>query len=173
MSGKNIKTKIICTIGPETESFEMIQSMAKKGMNIASKYGYDYWDGKRPYGYGGYKYIPGRWRGVAKRLIKNYSLNIGSEIQKDFLKILDSTNDEPIGDTYTTAPGSSKRYVKGNIFTNRAGRRPASKLSTKPLINAGTILLPIPVANGIKEFLTAWKNITFFSVNPLAKAVLT
>ena len=35
MSGKNIKTKIICTIGPETESFEMIQSMAKKGMNIA------------------------------------------------------------------------------------------------------------------------------------------
>ena len=35
MSGKNIKTKIICTIGPETESFEMIQSMAKEGMNIA------------------------------------------------------------------------------------------------------------------------------------------
>ena len=35
MSGKNIKTKIICTIGPETESFEMIRSMGKAGMNIA------------------------------------------------------------------------------------------------------------------------------------------
>ena len=51
-----------------------------KGMQIASKYGFDYWDGNRSYGYGGYKYIPGRWRGVAKKLIKNYSLNNNSKI---------------------------------------------------------------------------------------------
>ena len=31
--------------------------------------------------------------------IKNFSLNISSEIKKDFLKILDLTNDEPLGDT--------------------------------------------------------------------------
>ena len=37
--------------------------------------------------------------------------------------------------------------MTGNYFTtNRAGRRSASKLSTKPLINAGTILLPIPAS---------------------------
>ena len=51
-----------------------------KGMQIASKYGYDYWDGNRRYGYGGYKYIPGRWTSVAKKLIKNYSLNNNSHI---------------------------------------------------------------------------------------------
>ena len=35
MGNTRIKTKIICTIGPETESFEMLQRMASAGMNIA------------------------------------------------------------------------------------------------------------------------------------------
>ena len=35
MDDRRIKTKIICTIGPETESFEMLQRMAGSGMNIA------------------------------------------------------------------------------------------------------------------------------------------
>ena len=35
MDDRRIKTKIICTIGPETESFEMLQRMAGAGMNIA------------------------------------------------------------------------------------------------------------------------------------------
>ena len=34
MDNTRIKTKIICTIGPETASFEMIQRMAGAGMNI-------------------------------------------------------------------------------------------------------------------------------------------
>ena len=34
MDHTRIKTKIICTIGPETASFEMIQRMAGAGMNI-------------------------------------------------------------------------------------------------------------------------------------------
>ena len=42
-------------------------------MQIAKKYGYDYWDGNRKYGYGGYKYIPGRMEKVAKQIIKTYS----------------------------------------------------------------------------------------------------
>ena len=33
-----------------------------KCMIVAKKYGKDYWDGNRRYGYGGYKFIPGRWR---------------------------------------------------------------------------------------------------------------
>ena len=42
-------------------------------------------------------------------------------------------------------PGSSQRYERGNYFgSDRAGRRSSSRLSKKPLINAGTILLPIP-----------------------------
>jgi len=59
---------------------ERMNNQKVKGMQIASKYGYDYWDGKRCYGYGGYKYIPGRWKGVAKKIIKDYSLNNNSVI---------------------------------------------------------------------------------------------
>ena len=49
-------------------------------MKTAKKYGKDYWDGKRRYGYGGYKYMPGRWAKVAKKLIKIYKLKPGSKI---------------------------------------------------------------------------------------------
>ena len=49
-------------------------------MKIAKKYSFDYWDGDRKYGYGGYKYIPGRWQKVAQKLIKIYKLNNKSNI---------------------------------------------------------------------------------------------
>jgi len=49
-------------------------------MKIAKKYDRDYWDGKRRYGYGGYKYIPGRWRTVAEKLISIYNLDSDSRI---------------------------------------------------------------------------------------------
>jgi SAM-dependent methyltransferase len=49
-------------------------------MQIAKQYGKDYWDGDRRYGYGGYKYIPGRWKPVAEELIENYKLASGSKV---------------------------------------------------------------------------------------------
>jgi SAM-dependent methyltransferase len=49
-------------------------------MEIAKQYDKDYWDGDRRYGYGGYKYIPGRWKSVAEGLIKIYNLNSNSKI---------------------------------------------------------------------------------------------
>ena len=49
-------------------------------MKIAKKYGKDYWDGNRRYGYGGYKYIEGRLKKVAKKIVKNYRLNNSSKI---------------------------------------------------------------------------------------------
>ena len=49
-------------------------------MTISKKYGYDYWDGNRKFGYGGYRYIPGRWEQVAKKFIKKYKLNNQSNI---------------------------------------------------------------------------------------------
>ena len=46
---------------------------------------------------------------------------------------------------YTSEPGANTRYVKGNYFgSDRAGRRSSGRLSKKPLVNAGTILLPVP-----------------------------
>lgn len=46
----------------------------------AKEFGHDYWDGNRRYGYGGYKYIPGRWKSVAEKLIKHYNLTNDSSI---------------------------------------------------------------------------------------------
>ena len=36
----------------------------------AKEYEADYWDGDRRYGYGGYRFIEGRWAGVAQKLIE-------------------------------------------------------------------------------------------------------
>ncbi len=46
----------------------------------AKKYGKNYWDGDRRYGYGGYKFINGRWKPVAEILIQKYSLNNSSSV---------------------------------------------------------------------------------------------
>ena len=46
----------------------------------AKEYEFDYWDGNRRYGYGGYKYMPGRWKTVAELLIKNYNLTNNSSV---------------------------------------------------------------------------------------------
>tara|TARA_Y100000590_G_scaffold453511_1_gene598682 strand:+ start:134 stop:796 length:663 start_codon:yes stop_codon:yes gene_type:complete len=51
-----------------------------KCMSVAKKYGKDYWDGKRKYGYGGYKYINGYLAPVAKKLIKIFKLSNNSKI---------------------------------------------------------------------------------------------
>lgn len=46
----------------------------------AKKWGYDYWDGDRRICYGGYKYIPGRWKKVAENFIDFYKLKSGDKI---------------------------------------------------------------------------------------------
>ena len=46
----------------------------------AKEYEGDYWDGDRRYGYGGYKYIPGRWKPVAQALIEIYGLKPDARI---------------------------------------------------------------------------------------------
>jgi protein-L-isoaspartate(D-aspartate) O-methyltransferase len=46
---------------------------------LALKYDYDYWDGSRQTGYGGYKY-DGRWRKVADAMIEAYGIKPGMRI---------------------------------------------------------------------------------------------
>ena len=74
--------------------------------------------------------------------VLRYTLEAMTE-HTDYLQI-DIERYVPIGSNYVNAPGDDNRYVTGNNFTNRAGRRSAQGLSTKPLVNDGTILLPIP-----------------------------
>lgn len=46
----------------------------------AKEYEVDYWDGDRRYGYGGYRYMPGRWKPVAQALVDRYGLRAGSRV---------------------------------------------------------------------------------------------
>jgi len=57
-----------------------MQDQKVKCMRIAKRYDFDYWDGERRYGYGGYRYIPGRWVSVAESLIQQYELKPGSRV---------------------------------------------------------------------------------------------
>lgn len=45
----------------------------------AKEYEFDYWDGDRRYGYGGYTY-DGRWKVVAEKLIKIYNLQSNAKV---------------------------------------------------------------------------------------------
>jgi len=45
----------------------------------AKQFGFDYWDGDRKIGYGGYKY-DGRWRSVAEALATHYGLKAGDRV---------------------------------------------------------------------------------------------
>ena len=77
-----IKRNFVSNLHNSTKRDYLARMIDKKVycMKIAKKYGKEYWDGNRRYGYGGYKYIPGRWKSVAKNLIKIYKLKAGSKI---------------------------------------------------------------------------------------------
>lgn len=49
-------------------------------MKKAREFERDYWDADRRFGYGGYKYIPGRWKPVAQGLIDEYHLEPGDSV---------------------------------------------------------------------------------------------
>ena len=46
---------------------------------LAIKFDYDYWDGSRETGYGGYRY-DGRWRKVADAMVSTYGLRAGMRV---------------------------------------------------------------------------------------------
>ncbi|MDD4951772.1 MAG: methyltransferase domain-containing protein [Desulfovibrionaceae bacterium] len=46
---------------------------------VAKRYGREYWDGDRRYGYGGYTY-DGRWEPVARDMIEHYGLGPGMRV---------------------------------------------------------------------------------------------
>jgi ubiquinone/menaquinone biosynthesis C-methylase UbiE len=48
-------------------------------MRLAKQYGFEYWDGDRRYGYGGYKY-DGRQKAIAEKLIEIYKLPADAKI---------------------------------------------------------------------------------------------
>ena len=59
---------------------ERMKNEKVKCSKIAKRYEKEYWDGDRKFGYGGYKYIPGRWKDVAQKLINTYNLKSNSSV---------------------------------------------------------------------------------------------
>ena len=99
---------------------------------VAQQYDEKYWDGERKYGYGGYKFIPGRWKPVAQDLIKTYNLKAGSKVLdvgcgKGFL-IYEMLQIEPkldiIGfDISDYAIANSKEEIKDLISVGNAEKK--------------------------------------------------
>ena len=58
---------------PKRSINERSKKKSKKIIDISRKYGKLYFDGPREYGYGGY-YYDGRWKSVAKDIVKKYKL---------------------------------------------------------------------------------------------------
>ena len=96
---------------------------------VAKKYDKEYWDGDRRYGYGGYKYIPGRWKSVAVSLIENYELKSGSRVLdvgcgKGFLiyemKLLMPDLEVKGFDISEYAIKNSKKEISSNLFLHKA-----------------------------------------------------
>jgi SAM-dependent methyltransferase len=98
-------------------------------MMKAKEYEADYWDGDRRYGYGGYKYLAGRWKPVAQALIDRYGLKAGSRVLdvgcgKAFL-LYEMQQIEPglelVGfDVSQHGLASRHPDFKGNLFRYRA-----------------------------------------------------
>lgn len=57
----------------------VIENPKAECAKIAKKFDYDFFDGDRKYGYGGYKY-DGRWVSVARKMVEYYKLQPGQSV---------------------------------------------------------------------------------------------
>ena len=99
-----------------------------EGMETAKKYSYDYWDGDRRYGYGGYRY-DGRWGVVAEKLIDIYDLPKGAKILDvgcgkgyllyEFKRLLPESTVVGL-DISEYAMNNAKEEIKEDLLINRA-----------------------------------------------------
>jgi len=130
---------------------------------VAKKYSKEYWDGDRKFGYGGYKYIPGRWKPVAEKLIKTYKLNSKSKILdagcgKGFLlheiKLLEPNIEISGFDISDYAIENSHKNIKSNIFLHDIKNKfPFKNKEFDLVISLGTIhnLEIFDIKNAIQE----------------------
>jgi len=97
-------------------------------MEVARRYGQEFWDGDRRYGYGGYRY-DGRWATVAEALIERYRLPADARILDvgcgkgfllyEFTRLLPSARVAGF-DISAYAIEHAKEEVRDRVFVHRA-----------------------------------------------------
>lgn len=117
-------------------------------MKIAQRYGKEYWDGDRRYGYGGYTY-DGRWAAVARQLIERYGLKTGARILDvgcgkgyllyEFQKLLPEATLTGI-DISEYALKNAKEEVKKNLLLHKAQDRYPFQTEEFDLVFSNTTL---------------------------------
>ena len=73
------KINLLKSISKTKRNVKQRSKKTKNHIKISKKFAKDYFDGKREYGYGGYRY-DGRWIPVAKRIVSHFNLKLGSKV---------------------------------------------------------------------------------------------
>jgi SAM-dependent methyltransferase len=114
---------------------------------VAKRFGAEYWDGPRQYGYGGYRY-DGRWRPLADRLAAHYAIRPGDRLLdvgcgKGFLlhELSQSVPGvEVFGlDISGYAVANAKPEVKAHVAVGNAKALPFAAASFDVVVSLGTL----------------------------------
>ena len=140
----------------------------EKAAELAKKFDYDYWDGDRTTGYGGYKY-DGRWAALAKSLIDHYKLTPESKILDvgcgkgfllyDFTQLLPGITVKGI-DISKYAIEHAKEEVKEHLQVANANSLPFDDKEFDLVISINTLhnLLAFDMISALKEMERVAKN---------------
>lgn len=118
-----------------------------KAAKIAKKFDFDYWDGDRKIGYGGFKY-DGRWRSVAEKLADHYKLNSNSKVLDvgcgkgfllyDLTRVIPGIQIKGL-DISKYALENSKEEIKKELIVGNAKKLPFEDNSFDLIISINTL----------------------------------
>lgn len=135
---------------------------------VAKKWGRDYWDGNREFGYGGY-YYDGRWGVIAQSMIDHYGIKPGDRILDvgcgkgyllyEFSRILPGVEITGV-DISKYAIENGKPEVKNNLFYASASSLPLPDDSQDFIVSITTLhnLKNFDLFKSLKEINRVSKN---------------
>ena len=160
---------------PKRKLDKRANSKTEDHIKISREYGYDYFDGSRDYGYGGYKY-DGRWIPVAQDIVNFFDLNEGAKIldvgcAKGFL--LNDLNDLKMDvyglDISSYAKNNAMNSIKDKITVGNANDLPYESNFFDLVLSINTIhnLEKSECAKSIKELnrVAKYKSNIFIQVD--------
>ena len=146
---------------------------SKDVIQIARKFGKEYFDGSRMFGYGGY-YYDGRWKKVVNDFINYYKLKPGDKVldigcAKGYLvkEFLDKKIDAYGLDISQYAIDNCHPKVRGRLYLGNASKLPFSNKSFKLVVSINTKhnLPKKKCALAIKEMIRTSSKNTYLQVD--------